>query len=381
MDGSLLDGALALAPEAGRRSPQADMDLRVADEVVDALVRAGFCRHLVPVRWGGVPGSYAELVAAIAVVGEACASAAWIASLLAYTARFAAYLPLEGQAEVWAKGPDTRIISSFVGEAQGVPVPGGWLVSGKWRYASGVEHSDWALVMIPGARDGEELVAAVPRREYDIENTWSAVGMRGTGSHSLRLSEAFVPGTRTFPMKNLLAGTRVVSEERRHALPLFAVNGLTFSAPILGAARGALETAARQLERVDHSRLVAFARAAAEIDAAQLLLDRVARAADEGTPEAWTVTRGRRDAALAAELLTAAVDRLFAAAGTSGQAIHDPLQRIWRDVHCAASHFVLRFEPAAVAFATGFRRGPKTDAERAADAERAPDARLESRSR
>jgi two-component flavin-dependent monooxygenase len=361
---SLLDGALALAPEAGARSPQADTDLRVADEVVEALVQAGFCRHLVPVRWGGVPGSYAELTAAVAVVGEACASAAWLASLLAYTARFAAYLPLEGQAEVWAQGPDTRIVSSFVGEAQGIPAPGGWLVSGKWRYASGVQHSDWALVMIPGTGDGEDLVAAVPRREYDIENTWSAIGMRGTGSHSLRLPEAFVPSTRTFPMKNLIAGTQAVSRERRHAMPLFAVNGLTFGAPILGAARGALARVARRLERAEQSQLVTFARAAAEIDAAQLLLDRIARAADEGTPEAPAVARGRRDAALTAELLTAAVDRLFTAAGTAGQAMHDPLQQIWRDVHCAASHFVLRFEPAAVAYAAGFRPSPGMDAKR-----------------
>ncbi len=65
------------------------------------------------------------------------------------------------------------------------------------------------------------------------------------------------------------------------------------------------------------------------------------------------VVRNRRDCALATRLLTGAVDALFRAGGTRGQSAGDPLQRVWRDANSAASHMVLQFEPAALAFARG----------------------------
>ena len=63
--------------------------------------------------------------------------------------------------------------------------------------------------------------------------------------------------------------------------------------------------------------------------------------------------RNRRDGALATQLLVGAVDTLFRGGGTRSQSASDPLQRIWRDVNSAASHMVLQFEPAALAFTRG----------------------------
>lgn len=95
---------------------------------------------------------------------------------------------------------------------------------------------------------------------------------------------------------------------------------------------------------------ITVARAAGEIDAAALLLGRVAAIADRGGVSPEETTRSWRDCALAVELLVGAVDRLFRSAGTSAQADTQPLQRFWRDVNAAASHVVLRFETAAAAY-------------------------------
>jgi two-component flavin-dependent monooxygenase/oxygenase LndZ5 len=363
MVGGLLSGAGRAGALAARHARQADSTRRLEPTVVEAIVDAGFAGWLVPRRWGGESGSFAELTEAVAVVGEGCASAAWIGSLLAYTARFAAYLPLEGQAEVWAEGPGTRVVSSMVSsDAVAAPVPGGWRLSGTWTYASGVEFSDWALVASPteaGSAQPDRFFA-IPRSAYTIDETWFTVGMRATGSHSLLVSDVFVPEHRSFLLADMFAGRNPASVEPCHALPLYAVNGLTFAVPVLGAARGALRRAGENLTETKGRRSapgethqIAYARSAGEIEAAGLLLERIARSLDRAPISSEQVVRGTRDASFATDLLVGAVDRLFRGSGTRGQADADPLPRMWRDVHAAATHFVLQFEPAALAWTRG----------------------------
>ncbi|USQ84488.1 acyl-CoA dehydrogenase [Streptomyces phaeoluteigriseus] len=361
---TFVSAARAAGVPAGRHAARADRERRLSPDVVAALVEAGFSRALVPARHGGDPTDFVTLTEAVAAVGEGCASAAWIGSLLAYTARFAAYLPAEGQAEIWADGPDSRLVSSLVSTtATALAADGGWRLSGTWTYASGVEFSDWALVMAMVAGADEQRQArffAIPRDAYRIEETWDTVGMRATGSHTLVVEEVFVPGHRSFLMDDMFAGRGAVSDEPRHSQPLFAVNGLTFAAPVLGAARGALELSERALAdkaargtEPSEALRIAHARAAGEIDAAGLLLTRAALSVDRATATDEVLVRNRRDCALATQLLVGAVDALFHGGGTRSQSAADPLQRIWRDTHSAASHMVLQFEPAALAFTRG----------------------------
>ncbi|MFE2266932.1 acyl-CoA dehydrogenase family protein [Streptomyces griseosporeus] len=424
------------ADTAARHAAEADTGGRLADATVRALAAAGFTAGFAPAGQGGAGATFTQMTDAVSAIGEGCTSAAWIASLWAYNGRFSAYLPEEGQREVWAKGPDTRLVSSMV--AAGVeaePVDGGWRLSGSWLYVSGVEFADWALVSSAPPREGDRSIRvfAVPRDSFTYRETWSTLGMRATGSHTLVVEEAFVPEYRSFLWDDMrqgnlpapaarsgqdgadgshirpnsetpsaadagsfsgpasaslsgtassstpgplsgtasssapgplsgaesgsLSGTDAVSAV--HSAPLFAVNGLTFAAPILGAARQALRlveehlaqqpSGARAAARESHR--IALARAAGEIDAAALLLARVADTADRGLlREDGVAVRSHRDSTLAVELLVGAVDRLFRVTGTRGQATSHAMQRIWRDVHGAGSHAALQFEPAALAY-------------------------------
>ena len=92
------------------------------------------------------------------------------------------------------------------------------------------------------------------------------------------------------------------------------------------------------------------ARAEGEIESAALLLRHVALTGDDGPGGEGDPARASRDCALAADRLVDAVERLFRSAGCRAQAQDHPLQRIWRDVHCAASHVALRFDTADSAY-------------------------------
>jgi alkylation response protein AidB-like acyl-CoA dehydrogenase len=109
-------------------------------------------------------------------------------------------------------------------------------VAGRWSFASGARHATWftANCLLD---DGETTRAvAVPATEIELVNTWSVLGLRGTGSHDFMIEDRFVPAARTFS----------TTDDPREAGPLyrfpfFSVAELSFGAVALGVARRALD--------------------------------------------------------------------------------------------------------------------------------------------
>ncbi|HVV21157.1 MAG TPA: acyl-CoA dehydrogenase family protein [Pseudonocardiaceae bacterium] len=342
---------------AADHAATADTTRSLTPDTVRAIVAAGFAHWFTPERWGGAAGSFTELTAAVARVGEACASAAWCASLAAYGARHAACLPLAGQEEVWASGPDAFLVSAVVPAGRAAQAPGGWRLTGRWPYVSAVAHADHAVI---AARlpDGAVWYFAVPPRDYTVEHTWFTVGMRGTGSDTVVLDDVFVPAHRGFDRAALVDGRPVGTTAPCHTTAQPAIAGLPFAAPILGAGRAAVAAAAVPLaaRQDDQTVQIGVSRAAAQVDAAELLLHRLTTALDSGAPPGPS---GARDITLAVELVTDAVNRLCHLAGTSGHSQNAPLERIWRDVNTAAGHGGLRPERSAAAYAAQLLGGPR----------------------
>ncbi|MEV0374124.1 acyl-CoA dehydrogenase family protein [Streptomyces sp. NPDC050636] len=361
----LLSEAGTVRDLAARHAADADRTGSLSPAVVRAASEAGFARHFVPRRWGGSEGTFAALLDAVATVGEGCAATAWVASLTSSAARIAAFLPEEGQAELWDRGPDVLMSGALIPSGRARRVDGGWRVSGEWPYTSGVGFSDWALACAPAAagQDSAPYFFAVPKSAYRIVGTWFNVGMRATGSDTLVLEDVFVPGHLAVPRSAVWDGVPSAAAPNLR-VPMRSVNGLTFCGPVLGAAAGGLDAwsawmsqkadisiaTARGPAREKPSVQVALARTAGEIDAARLLLERAARLADTGSVSPGGVARSGRDCALAADLCVAAVDRIFRAGGTRGQSQDNQIQRVWRDVNAAASHVMLQFEVAGAAY-------------------------------
>jgi alkylation response protein AidB-like acyl-CoA dehydrogenase len=378
LDGSATTGTPELVRRAAEITPvvaaaaaDADTDRRLPQHVMDAVRDAGFARQFVPARWGGFEGTFADTQAAVMLLAEHCPSTAWLASLAAILGRIAGYLPAGGQRLIWSAGPDALVVGSLLPLGTAYKVHGGWLVSGRWPYISSVEFSDWALVVaMVRAADGERARCfAVPRADYAIDSTWSNLGMRATGSHTLVLEPTLVRPECSFDRADLDRagldrGSPASSVPQRRLVPLEAWAGLAFAPAVAGAARGALRAWLRAMRGkvaaigchdsapIPRSAYeLALTRSAGEIDAAAVLLNRVALAADAGALTDLDVAVCARDCALSAELARAATDRLVRAAGTSGLAEGQPLERFWRDVHTGSSHIMLQLSRAAQGFA------------------------------
>ncbi|MFF4324827.1 hydrolase [Streptomyces sp. NPDC001568] len=352
----LRDRAEKLAALSAQYADRADKDRALSRTVTEEIVDAGFARHFVPTRWGGDAGHASDLLDAVSTVARGCTSAAWSASVIAGAGRMGAFLPEAGQEELWGAGADTTVVGALMPRGSATEVTGGWRVTGEWAFTSAVGFSDWALVcaLVPQGDQRVPWFFALPRGDYQIADTWTSIGMRGTGSNTLLADNVFVPAHRGFARQDMIEGRAVGSDARCHTVPLRLISGLLFGAPALGAARAALRVRAEASPSGPSDEglgaATSLARAAIAVDAARLLLERAARVADAPTATALELVRTPADCSYAVQQLVDVVERLLRDGGSSAQLEGHPLQRVWRDIHSLASHVALRFDPAGGAY-------------------------------
>jgi 3-hydroxy-9,10-secoandrosta-1,3,5(10)-triene-9,17-dione monooxygenase len=364
---TLLARAAAMRPILERNAEKTDSLRRLADENVQALKDAGLCRLMVPARFGGYQTSVRTYVDVLAEIGRGCGSTSWVASLLNVCAWLAALFPERAQADIWGANPDTWIAGSLAPNGHAVAVDGGWRVTGRWPWASGSLHAQWAACGIHMKNDRGEMVnfglSLMPMHQLRIEDTWFMAGMKGTGSNTIVATDAFVPEHRFLPYPQAFAGTYRTEfiDETVYRVALVPVTVLILAPSQLGVARAALDHAVAKAPTrgITHTNFATqaessgfqmqIAEAAMKIDTATMHVQRAAddldRAAAEGRLMDLTArARVRMDTALAAKYCRDAVELLVAAHGTSSLADANRMQRFWRDVHTASHHAITEWQ-------------------------------------
>ena len=106
--------------------------------------------------------------------------------------------PEECQREVYEGDADNLIAGSLAPQGVIDRVEGGWRLTGRWQFGSGCDHSPWFIlgtkVANPGPDDYIIHHVMVPRADVVLDDTWHTLGMRGTGSKDLVVTDAFIPG-------------------------------------------------------------------------------------------------------------------------------------------------------------------------------------------
>jgi 3-hydroxy-9,10-secoandrosta-1,3,5(10)-triene-9,17-dione monooxygenase len=357
----IIDRIRALAPGFRKRAEAAEEARRIPDESVVELLDAGIARILVPRRFGGYGLGLDTWFDVAREISKADASHGWCASLIIHHPHIIGMFPEEAQQAVWANGPDVAIAASVQPRATVTREAGGYRISGRdSAFASGVGHSTWAFIggFVHGPGAPEWMFFLIPPGDYTVRDTWFTAGMRATGSNTIVTNIVFVPSTRILSLSDLRDGTGPGGAV--HASPIFRTrfyfySPLTFATPMLGAAQGAYEyfrdwtktrTAANGASVADRTSVqVGMARAAADLDAAELLLRRAAQLPHaQEAPSSQLLARSARDYARAGELAVAAIDTLIALSGAAGFATSNPIQRAWRDIHFASMHVGINTE-------------------------------------
>ncbi|MGH7073505.1 MAG: flavin-dependent monooxygenase, partial [Stellaceae bacterium] len=181
----------ALVPALRERAASCEKLRRMPDKTIADLIDSKLLRICQPARFGGSELGWDMLCEMSIEMARGDGSQAWVANVYAEHPYIVAMFQDEAQHEVWGDDADALIAASLLPVNNRVEkVDGGYRLSGKWPFASGIFHALWAIVGEMGdIGDGQRdhLLFLIPRADFAIDDDWFTVGMAGTGSASIVL--------------------------------------------------------------------------------------------------------------------------------------------------------------------------------------------------
>jgi 3-hydroxy-9,10-secoandrosta-1,3,5(10)-triene-9,17-dione monooxygenase len=354
--------AEALLPRLKERAARCEELRRLPDETLRDFHDSELLRIHQPQRVGGAELEFAAVVTFGALLARACASSAW--NWVNYTAHhmMLGMFPARAQDEIWNASRDALIASSFVfPAAKARKVEGGYVISGRWPFSSGVDPAEWnmlaGLAWLDDNVPPEQRVFLLHRSQYRVHDTWFAGGLRGTGSNDVEAVEQFVPEHRTLAVADTKGGATpgsAVNPGTLFQLPVFALFPYMLSGVALGIAEGSIAEFVSKSDRTGRmtgariaeiqSTQIRLAEATAFARASRLLQEGNCREAADlvargGVPDLRTKARYRLEGAYAVDWAVRAVDIMFGVAGAAGLYESGHTARAFRDAHAVKQHF------------------------------------------
>jgi len=361
----LVARAAALVPALRERARGAEENERIPEETVEDLQAAGLFRAVVPTRFGGHEVGFKYIPQIFRELGRGCTSTAWTMGFLIYHNFQFAHFPEQAQEDVWGERGYSMAPGQVIPSGTATPVEGGFELTGRWGYATGIQHGDWMLLSarIDGGYIGRFFL---PVSDFEILDTWHVSAMRATGSHDVTLDKVFVPAHRSIQVADLRDGKG--PGLARNTGPLWRVPLLTlmvFGAvgPLLGAAEAMLELVTEilankvgaytgaKMQNVMPVRM-RLAENKVRLDAVRGLFDAKIEFISEriyggGSLSGEERAEMRLVISYIARECRALVDTLAMMAGSRATYLDSPIQRFQRDINSLAGHAIFEMDHTA----------------------------------
>jgi len=344
-----------LAPQILESADEIEAARELPRPLFEAIADAGLFHLLVPRAVGGAELDLPAYVQVIEELGRADASTAWAVNQGSVFSTYAARMSREAARAVWADVPRAVVGNSPAPTATAVVVPGGYRVTGKQGFSTGCRHASWiaAYCTVVGANGDKRLEAngkpearycLLPVAEAELYDTWTARGMRGTGTHHFAVDDVFVSEART-----VLSNTApLVEPGPLYQVPRMLLFAAGDAAVAIGLARGAIEVFAA-LAKTPPNLLRDLPMVQADIGHAEAHLRSARAFLAEAVRDIWAeattseITLERRAALRIAAthaiwLCVKVVDLLYNAVGASAVFESHPLQRKFQDIHVISQH-------------------------------------------
>ncbi|WP_198358179.1 acyl-CoA dehydrogenase family protein [Streptomyces fildesensis] len=345
-------------PVIRARASEVEANRRLPPDFVDMLRSTGVFRMNVPRSWGGPEMTSSQQVRIIEEIATADASTAWCAMIGTDSGIYSGFLDDDVARRLFPRLD--MITAGWVFPAgRAERVPGGYRLSGRWRFGSGCTHADWIVAGCTVYADGEVQLTSDGKPEwrifvaspddYEIIDTWHTTGLRGSGSCDYATEGLFVPEEHSF---SFYEPKRSGPINARADAVLRKMSGVP-----LGAARAAIDYARTvAAERVAAGRGPAarfwttLSRCEMELGAARAYvyesLDRQWERLSHGEPltveERIAVSLSRYHAFRTGRAVVARLCDLVG--GASVYAERTPLERYLRDLTTACQHAVAQDE-------------------------------------
>lgn len=362
----LLTDLAAMVPALRDRAGEAERNGRIPDETIEQLERIGAFRAVVPKRYGGLELPYPYIPQIFRILGRGCSSTAWGMGFLVYHNFQFGHFPLQAQDEVWGTRGYTMAPGQVMPSGTATAVDGGYQVSGRWGYATGIQHGDWMLVTAPtDMPDGTKEMRRfyIPVKNFTVLNTWDVVAMKATGSHDVTIKDEFVPAHRSILVEDM---REMRAEGLQHnsgpiwRMPLLSYMVMACAGPMVGAAEALLElvtdvmkikvgaySGAKQQGLMSQN--IRVARLAMELDATIRFweghIDDLWTAVVSGkTPSREHRSEIRAVTAHVVRKCYEIIDELARCVGSRSYYSDSPIQRFHRDMSSLSTHALFEYD-------------------------------------
>ena len=354
----------SIEPILRKYSEESEELRHLPQPVVDAMINAGLFRIFKPKSYGGYEIDPITGFRVIEEVSRIDSAAGWNLQLAAAIDTILQWFSDAAMDTVYANTDEVIVAGTWNPPCKAVPVDGGYHINGIGNIASGCMNANWffrnAIVMEGDSprifENGKPYMIffLFPESEGEVIDAWDTLGMRGTGSHDIQVTDLFVPELMTAPMVPI---DKAQSEAYQgalyrnsnwHAIAILAL-------PALGIARAAIDDflnmtrnkIPRYTEKTLKDREVVqrqVAEAEASLGAGRAYLYEVIR-------ESWQAAQNpeyRIDMPMrmkiqlattyAIQSATKAVDIIHEVVGLSGIRRGQSFQKHFRDIHCITQH-------------------------------------------
>jgi alkylation response protein AidB-like acyl-CoA dehydrogenase len=343
-------------------SRQSEATGRLGLGTLDLIYREDWLRVMVPASLGGKEWTLPRVVAFFESLGWADGSVGWCVNLGAGANMFCGYLRKE-TAETIFTGPKIWCAGSGAVTGSALPVPGGYEVSGRWKYASGSAHATHFTANCAVTGDGVSPVSTaggpafrsiiVPREEVSVFDTWKVTGLKATSSNDFSMEQVFVPRERVFS----LTGPSSFESGTLYQFPFEALAVVNMACMATGITLHFIDLFTELMERkkpMHSDTLLAGDTVVRErFTAVTEAFYRARGQMYESLGAAWDSCRGKRsslerdqralivDARRAASAGREVFHQLFPCCGMDILYQDSGLNRTWRDMAVASQHYLL----------------------------------------
>ena len=349
VDEELVDRARVLVPRILALADHIEELRQIPQDLADAMAAANLFMLFAPRSHGGEQAHPLTALRVVEELSKADGSVGWVTMISSTISTIFGWLPQDVVRAM--QGPDGRVRVAGSARSLGTAteVEGGYRVSGRWNFISGVTHSNWVFATCTS--EDEEVMTYIPVSEGKVIDTWHVVGMRGTASRDFEVHDVFVPRERTYRP----GSDRPIVEAPLYRGRFLILWGWSLNAGnSLGIARGAIDefrslasrkssTASTDLLRDRPPIQAQIGQAEAIVSAARAYLVDATRAGwaaaqDKECDPLPAIVQLRLAITHAVHEAVRAVDIVFHAAGTNAIFEGNRLERFFRDVHVSKQH-------------------------------------------
>jgi alkylation response protein AidB-like acyl-CoA dehydrogenase len=359
----LVERARALAPLITRDADEIERTRRLTPAVTQALIENGLYRALLPKSLGGTEAPLEAFMQMQEEIAKSDASTAWCLGQCSVCAMISAYLEPEAANEIFNVAPGILAWGAIAHEV--TAVPGGYLASGRWNFASGSRQASWlgAHVRVVGAdgtprrkKDSSAEIRTIlfPATDATMYDVWDVIGLKGTGTDSYSVDNLFIP-EKFSALRDDLTTARETGQ--LYKLTTNMVFSMGFAATSLGVARATLDAVIEltrgktpeglKAMRENNAVQGLIGRTEASLRAARAYLYATAADVWRDLASGASTTEEHRIALRIAATWTihqsaAVVDTAYHMAGATAVFAANPFERRFRDIHAIAQQIQAR---------------------------------------